>query len=77
MARGRLVALEVANKDYSSLPKKKENNKGKQTSHGKKEAMELTHMFYKELPIDADNIYSANLAENNKVEQAGFKKSKK
>ena len=39
--------------------------------------MELTHMFYKELPIDADNIYSANLAENNKVEQAGFKKSKK
>lgn len=39
--------------------------------------MELTHMFYNELPIDADNIFSANLAENNEVEQVVFEKSKK
>ena len=27
--------------------------------------MDLSHVFYKELPIDEGNIFSANLAKNN------------
>ena len=27
--------------------------------------MEPAHVFYKELPLDENNIFSANLAENN------------
>ena len=32
--------------------------------------------FWKEIPVDEDNIFSTNLAENNEVEQIKFKKSK-
>ena len=39
--------------------------------------MELTHMFYKELPLDEDNVFSADLAENSETEQVAFKKLKK
>ena len=38
--------------------------------------MEFSHVFYKELPLDNDNIFSANLTENNKVERIKFDKSK-
>ena len=34
-------------------------------------------MFYKELPLDEDNIFSADLAENSETEQVAFKKLKK
>ena len=37
--------------------------------------MEFSHVFYKEIPVNQD-IFSANLAENNEVEQIKFKKSK-
>ena len=46
--------------------KKKVNNK----------KIEFSHFFYKELPLDNDNIFSANLTENNKVERIKFDKSK-
>ena len=32
--------------------------------------------FYREFPLDEDNIFSANLTENNKVEQISFETSK-
>ena len=48
--------------------------KKKKTVHKKK--MEFSHVFYKELPLDNDNIFSANLTENNKVERIKFDKSK-
>ena len=38
--------------------------------------MEFSHVFYKEIPLNEDNIFSANLTENNRVEQVKFKKSK-
>ena len=38
--------------------------------------MEFSHVFYKELPVDEDNIFSANLTENNEIEQIKLKKSK-
>ena len=38
--------------------------------------MEFWRVFCKELPLDEDNIFSANLAENNEIEQIEFKKSK-
>ena len=38
--------------------------------------MEFSHVFYKEIALDEDNIFSANVTENNKVEQVKFKKSK-
>ena len=38
--------------------------------------MEPTHIFYKKLPIDENNIFTANLAEKNEVEEIRFKKSK-
>ena len=38
--------------------------------------MEPIHIFYKELPIDENNIFTANLAEENEVEEVRFKKSK-
>ena len=31
--------------------------------------MEFSCVFYKELPVDEDNIFSANLTENNKIKQ--------
>ena len=33
-------------------------------------------MFYKEIPLDEDDIFSADLTENNEVEQIKLKKSK-
>lgn len=41
-----------------------------------KKVVELTHMFYKELSIGKDNIFLADLAKNNEIEQVAFKKSK-
>ena len=38
--------------------------------------MEFSYVFCKEIPLDEDNIFSANLAENNGVESVKFKKSK-
>ena len=38
--------------------------------------MEFSHVFYKEIPLDEDNVFSANLTKNNRVEQVKFKKSK-
>ena len=38
--------------------------------------MEFSRVFYKELLLDEDNNFSANLTENNEVEQISFKKSK-
>ena len=38
--------------------------------------MDLSHTYYKEIPVDEDNILSANFSENNKVEHIEFKKSK-
>ena len=37
--------------------------------------MEPVRVFYKELPLDENNIFSVNLAENNEVEEIKFKKS--
>ena len=39
--------------------------------------MDLSHIFYKELPVDDNNIFSANLAENNKIEKVSLKKDQK
>ena len=39
--------------------------------------MDLSHIFYKELPVDDDNIFSANLAENNEIEEVSLRKSQK
>ena len=38
--------------------------------------MEPTDIFYKELPVDKNNIFNANIAEKNEVEEVKFKKSK-
>ena len=38
--------------------------------------MEPVYIFYRELPLDQNNIFTANLAEKNKVEELRFKKSK-
>ena len=38
--------------------------------------MELIHIFYKELPIDENNIFTANVTEKNEVEEVKFKKPK-
>ena len=38
--------------------------------------MEPIHIFYRELPIDKNNIFTANLAEKNEVEEVKFKTSK-
>ena len=34
--------------------------------------MEFSHVFCKEIPLDEDNIFSANLMKNNGVEQVKF-----
>ena len=38
--------------------------------------MDFSNVFYKEIPLDENNIFSANLMQNNGVEQAKFKNSK-
>ena len=37
--------------------------------------MEPIHIFYKELPVDENNIFTANIAEKNEVENVKFNKS--
>ena len=37
--------------------------------------MEFSGVFYKDIPLDEDNIFSRNLTENNEVEQISFKKT--
>ena len=32
------------------------------------------HIFHNELPLDENNIFSANLTENNELEEIKFKK---
>ena len=39
--------------------------------------MNLSHIFYKELLVDDDNIFSVNFAENNKTEEVSLKKDQK
>lgn len=39
--------------------------------------MNLSHIFYKELLVDDDNIFSVNFAENNKTEEVLLKKDQK
>ena len=36
--------------------------------------MDINYVFYKELPILDENIFSANLAENNEIEEISYKK---
>ena len=38
--------------------------------------MEAIHIFYRELPLDENNVFTATLVEKNKVEEVLFKKSK-
>ena len=38
--------------------------------------MELAHIFNEELPIDKNNIFTANIAELDEVEEVRFEKSK-
>ena len=38
--------------------------------------MEPIHIFYREFPLDENNIFTANFAERNEVEEVSFKKSK-
>ena len=37
--------------------------------------MEFSHVFYKEILLDEDNILSTNLTENNEAKQISFEKS--
>ena len=37
--------------------------------------MQPIHIFYKELPADENNIFTADIAEKNEVENIKFKKS--
>ena len=37
--------------------------------------MEPIHIFYKELPVDENNIFTANITEKNEVENGKVKKS--
>ena len=39
--------------------------------------MEPSYIFYKELPIDENNIFEANISEKNEAENVLFKKSNK
>ena len=38
--------------------------------------MELSHIFYKEVPVDEDNTFLLNLSENNKIDSVKVNKSK-
>ena len=38
--------------------------------------MEPIHIFYRELPLDENNIFTANLAEKNELEEVKFKNQK-
>lgn len=41
-----------------------------------REIMQPIHIFYKELPVDENNIFTANLAEKNEVKVFKFKRSR-
>ena len=56
---------------------KKNHKRGTKTSAFLLQKIEPSHIFYKEFPLDEDNIFSTNLAENNEIEQIRFKKLKK
>ena len=43
----------------------------------KESTMEPVHIFYKELPIDQNNTFTANIAQENEVEEVKFTKSRK
>ena len=38
--------------------------------------METAYIFYKKIPIDKNSVFTANIAEENEVEDVRFKKSK-
>ena len=38
--------------------------------------MEPIQIFYKELPVDENNIFTANIAEENEIEEVRLKQSK-
>ena len=38
--------------------------------------MEPIHIFYKELPVDENDIFTANIVEENEIEEVRFKQSK-
>ena len=38
--------------------------------------MDFLHIYFKDIPVDEDNIFWANLTENNEVDQIKFEKSK-
>ena len=38
--------------------------------------MEPVHIFYKDLPVDENNIFTATLTQKNEVEKVKFKKSR-
>ena len=38
--------------------------------------MEPIYIFYRELPLDENNIFTASLTEKNEIEEVRFKKSK-
>ena len=44
------------------------------TGHNKK--VGFSHVFYKDIPLNEDNIFLAIHTENNYIEQTSFKKSK-
>ena len=37
--------------------------------------MEPTHIFYKQLPIDENNVFTANVSKKNEVQNILFRKS--
>ena len=42
----------------------------------KLQAMEPIHIFYKEVPVNENDIFTANIAEENEIEEVRFKQSK-
>ena len=38
--------------------------------------MEPIHIFYKEVPVNENDIFTANIAEENEIEEVRFKQSK-
>ena len=38
--------------------------------------MEPIHIFYKELPVDENDIFTANIVDENEIEEVRFKQSK-
>lgn len=71
------VMLHAAKKKPSILWRDPQKIQDKKRGHSPcQNVVELTHMFYQELSIGKDNIFLADLAKNNEIEQVAFKKSK-